>query len=69
MEPITIHPESIEQFKTVKAVLKALNVPFEARPTTLPEHITKSIDKGIDQFKAGKTVSLETFKEKHFRKS
>ncbi len=68
MKAITIHPESAEQFKTVKAVLKALNVPFEAQPTDLPKHIVKSIDKSLHQLKAGKTISLETFKEKHCRK-
>jgi len=39
MEAITIHPESEEQFETVKAVLKALKVPFESHTTDLPEHV------------------------------
>ncbi len=68
MEAITIHPESVEQFKTVKAVLKALKVPFESQSANLPDHVIKSIDKGLDQFNAGKSISLESFKEKHFRK-
>lgn len=69
MEAITIHPESEEQFETVKAVLKALKVPFESHITDLPEHVLKSVDKGLRQYTEGKTISLETFKERHFRKS
>jgi len=69
MQAITIHPESAEQFKTVKAVLTALNVPFEAHTLKLPTHIVKSIDKSINQLEGGETISLEAFKEKHFRRT
>jgi hypothetical protein len=66
METILIHPESTEQLKTVKAVLKALKVPFEAQSAILPRHISKSIEKSIQQFEAGQTISLKEFTEKHF---
>ena len=66
MESILIHPESAEQLKTVKAVLKALKVPFEPQATVLPAHISKSVEKSIKQFEAGQTISLEEFKRKHF---
>ncbi|HLT88797.1 MAG TPA: DUF2683 family protein [Sphingobacterium sp.] len=69
MEAITIHPKSEEQFEAVKAVLKLLNIPFESHSTNLPEHVLERIDKSLDQFKEGKTVSLQTFKERYFRKS
>jgi methionine synthase I (cobalamin-dependent) len=68
MESILIHPESIEQLKTVKAVLKALKVPFEPQSTTLPTHISQSIEKGVKQYENGQTISLLEFKEKHFSK-
>jgi hypothetical protein len=68
MKAITIHPESIEQLKTVKAVLKALKVPFEPQSISLPDHVTKSIHKGLDQYSRGESISLKAFKEKHLRK-
>jgi len=68
MESILIHPESSEQLKTVKAVLKALKVPFEPQTVTLPEHVLNSIDKSIAQYENGQTISLKEFKEKHFLK-
>jgi hypothetical protein len=68
MESILIYPESAEQLKTVKAVLKALKVPFESQSANLPAHVSKSIEKSIKQFEAGQTISLQEFKEKHFSK-
>lgn len=38
MEAIVIHPDSAEQLKIVKAVLKALNVRFE-KQASLPQHV------------------------------
>lgn len=65
---ITIHPESEEQFETVKAVLEALKVLFDSASASLPESVIKSRDKSLEQFEEGKTTSLQAFKEKHFRK-
>jgi len=68
MESILIYPESSKQLKTVKAVLKALKVPFEPQTVTLPEHVLNSIDKSIAQYENGQTISLKEFKEKHLLK-
>ncbi|CAM3838503.1 DUF2683 family protein [Sphingobacterium prati] len=68
MGALTIHPESQEQLETVKAILKALKVPFESKETSIPNHIEKSIERSMDQFSAGNSISLEAFKEKHFRR-
>ena len=68
MNAITIHPESMEQFEMVKGVLKALKVPFESQQNSLPEHVVTSITKGLEQFEAGESISLNAFKEKHFIK-
>lgn len=68
MEAIMIHPENAEQLKTIKSVLKALKVPFEPQSNTLPNHVMASINRGIAQAEQGKTISLDTFKEKHFLK-
>lgn len=67
MEAIIIHPESIEQLKTVKAVLKALNVRFE-KQSPLPPHVVASINKGLEQYDKGNLISLEDFKKNHFAK-
>lgn len=68
MQSILIHPENVEQLKTVKAVLRALKVPFEPQSEILPAHVTQSIEKSLEQYEAGQTISLQEFKEKHFTK-
>lgn len=68
MEAITIHPESAEQLKTVKSVLKALKIPFEPQSNALPDHLVASIDRGMEQAANGETIGLKAFKEKHFLK-
>jgi len=68
MEPLLIYPESAEQLKTIKAVLKALKVQFEPQSNTLPPHVLKSIERGMNQIENGQAISLEEFKERHFSK-
>jgi len=48
--------------------LKALKVQFEPQPNKFPDHVLKSIEKGIKQYENGQTISLQEFKEKHFSK-
>ena len=67
MEAIVIHPDSAEQLKTVKAVLKVLNVRFE-KQASLPPHVAASIKKGLEQYENGNLVSLDEFKRNHFSK-
>jgi len=66
MESIVIHPESSEQLKTVKAVLKALKIQFEAQTPSLPDHVLKSAAKSIQQYEEGESLSFEEFADKHF---
>lgn len=63
-----IHPENLEQLKTIKAVLKALKVQFEPQSNSLPPHVVKSIEKSMKEFRNGQTIPLEEFKQKHFSK-
>jgi len=69
MESLLIHPESQEQLKTIKAVLKALKVQFEPQvePIKLPNHVLKGLDKSLQQFEDGKSISLEEFSNKHLK--
>jgi hypothetical protein len=64
-----IHPENAEQLRTVKAVLKALKVQFEPQvaQTKLPDHVLKGIDKSLQEFEEGKSISLEEFSNKHLK--
>jgi hypothetical protein len=68
MEPLLIYPESAEQLKTIKAVLKALKVQFEPQSTTLPPHILKIAEESIKQYENGETISFDEFKARHFSK-
>lgn len=69
MESLLIHPESTEQLKTIKAVLKALKVQFElhVEQPKLPSHVLEGLDKGLQQFEEGKSISLEEFSNKHLK--
>ncbi|MES2810536.1 MAG: DUF2683 family protein [Bacteroidota bacterium] len=68
MESILVHPESAEQLKTVKAVLKALKVQFEPQPEALPTHVVQGIERSLKQAENGQTISLDEFKSRHFSK-
>jgi len=68
MEALLIHPENKEQLKAVKAILKAMKVPFQRQDVDLPEHVQKSIEKGLAQAHQEQTVSFEDFKRNHFVK-
>ncbi|MFI5161357.1 MAG: DUF2683 family protein [Sphingobacteriales bacterium] len=68
MESILIHPESTEQLKTVKAVLKALKIPFEPQTGAFPPHVLKNIEEGIKQYENGQSISIEEFAARHFTK-
>lgn len=63
-----VHPESAEQLKTVKAVLKALKVEFEPHSNKLPAHVLKSAERGLKQYEAGDGISAQEFMDKHFVK-
>lgn len=63
MDPITIQPQTKEQFEAVKAFLKALKIPFqkkEERPYN-PEFV--KMVKMADTEKGGKVVKAETLWE------
>jgi len=68
MEPLLIYPESAEQLKTIKAVLKALKVQFEPQSNTLPPHVLKIAKESIGQYENGQTISFDEFKTRHFSK-
>lgn len=68
MESILIRPQNAEQLKTVKAVLKALRVQFETQSDNLPPHVLAGIEKSLNQYENGETISLEEFKNRHFTK-
>lgn len=55
MKSINIHTKNAAELKTVKEDL-------------LPEHVMKSIERSLEQFDNGNTISLEEFKAKHFLK-
>ncbi|WP_256005241.1 DUF2683 family protein [Pedobacter deserti] len=64
MATIVVHPQK-DQLKAVKAILKALKVPFEeTKEETLPQHVLESIKRGQEDAKAGRTITLDQFAER-----
>lgn len=61
MEAITIHPKNEEQSVTVKAILKALKVPFKKSESPYNEKFVAMVKKADKDYKKGKgkTVSLD----------
>jgi hypothetical protein len=63
METLIAHPENEQQAEAVKAVLKALNIPFEEEKDTT-EHLlsteanTKKLNKSIEQIENGKVTTI-----------
>ncbi|MCF8235437.1 MAG: hypothetical protein K9G67_10380 [Bacteroidales bacterium] len=50
METLTIHPENNEQMKAIKAVLKALKIPFDQKESPYkPEFVEKINEAEKDQ--------------------
>lgn len=68
MESLVVHPENAEQLEAVKVFLRALKVEFEPKEETLPPHVLEGIQRSIEQFENGETISLEDFKAKHLFK-
>ncbi|MCF8236439.1 MAG: hypothetical protein K9G67_16150 [Bacteroidales bacterium] len=44
METLTIHPENNEQMKAIKAVLKALKIPFDQKESPYKHEFVKKIN-------------------------
>jgi hypothetical protein len=63
MSTFVIHP-NVEQEKIVKAFLEALDIPFEIEDEKLPAYVLEGIARGQEDFKAGRTITLEEFKKR-----
>lgn len=61
METLTIHTEDKEQLETVKAVLKALKVPFEvSRESPYDPDFVAKIREGEKEFEEGRSTTIKT---------
>lgn len=63
MSTIVIHPTE-EQEKIVKAFLDALDIPFAKDEEELPPQVIAGIERGREDFKAGRTMSFDEFKSR-----
>ncbi len=59
METILIQPENTEQSKAVKAVLKALKVPFNAQKNS-PKLTKQNIDQAYKEMREEKYTVIKT---------
>jgi hypothetical protein len=63
METLIAHPENEQQAEAVKAVLKALNIPFEEEKDTTDyllstEANAKKLNESIEQIENGKVTTI-----------
>lgn len=64
MTTIVVHPKK-DQLKTLKAVLKALDMRFEEKKEEkLPQHVIDGIKRGQEDLKAGRSITLDHFSER-----
>lgn len=63
METYLVHPDKLQE-KALKAFLEALEVPYEIKKdNSLPEHVIKGVQKGQEDIKAGRTITLAEFEK------
>lgn len=64
METYLVHPDKLQE-KALKAFLEALEVPYEIKKdNSLPEHVIKGVQKGQEDIKAGRTITLAEFEKR-----
>ena len=65
MSTFLINPTE-DQEKVVKAFLEALGISFFKSDETekLPEHVIKGIQQGMEDFEAGRYITMDEFKKK-----
>lgn len=61
METLAIRPENAEQLKAIKAVLKAMKIPFEKIKTENPydPEFVKKIKESMQQMEEGKVTKID----------
>jgi len=62
---LIVNPKNRQQEKVVKAFLEALDIPFEIENENLPDHVLQGIQRGLEDFEAGRFITLEEFKKKY----
>ena len=62
METLHVYP-SKSQEKAVIAFLEAQNIPF-SKEDTLPVHVLEGINRGLEDVKAGRTLTIEAFERR-----
>ncbi|MBS1532379.1 MAG: hypothetical protein JSU01_18905 [Bacteroidetes bacterium] len=65
MSTFLINPTE-DQEKIVKAFLEALEISFvkSDEKEELPEHVIKGIQEGMEDFEAGRYITMDEFKQK-----
>ena len=65
MSTFLINPTE-DQEKVVKAFLDALEISFVKSDETeeLPEHVIKGVQQGMEDFEAGRYITMDEFKKK-----
>jgi hypothetical protein len=59
MASLIVHPDNKEQLIAIKAVMKALKIPFEVKKSPYDLEFVKMIKQGQKEFKAGKGVKVD----------
>ncbi|WP_439559493.1 hypothetical protein [Dyadobacter sp.] len=62
METLHIYP-SKAQAKVIIAFLEAQNIPF-VKEDSLPAHVLDGIERGFEDVKAGRTMTMEEFQHR-----
>ena len=59
MESLIVRPENKKQLAALKAVMKALNIPFEKDKSPYDPEFVKMIEKGDEDLKGGKGIKVD----------
>lgn len=55
MESLIVYPKNKEQLKAIKAILKAMKIPFDTRKHDMPEYVITGVKKALEQVKNGES--------------
>ncbi len=67
MEALTIHPENNEQLEAIKAVLKALKIPFSKKESTYDPKFIKKIQESEKHQKGSVILDSDEKTDDYFK--
>jgi nitrogenase molybdenum-iron protein alpha/beta subunit len=63
MDSLIVYPENKEQLTALKAVMKAMKIPFEQKSEVYPDHVTNGTKESLKQSEEGQLTPFTGIRE------